>query len=850
MKFTKKALVLLTAIPLLSAGILTSCGGGDTSEVETITITWEVADHATVTVDGYDSLPSEVSSGTSISFTVACDTGYEVSSVTNNNRKVTASNGTYTVTLSSSTTIAVSVSKIVSSIAVTSKPAKLTYFSGDSLDTTGMVVTATYADGSTSALEKGSNGYAVSPSVFEGGETSFSVIYGNFTVDVELDSQVEHLITIDPNGGTISPDWVAQVESKQLNNYSVDDDGVVTFSYYNNLGTGIALPTADEITKEYYSFVSWGDYTSITNSTGSANISAEWEIEIVKIDEVKFVAENNTPYLVVTGTYIAANEVQLILYEGNQNISLEGDTYTGTMGGDFDCKFDLTKLRDKAVEDSTYLGAWMDIRFAATVNGVAEQMEITAADVTVDLNERLIMDGYSYSFATYSGKLKVYVTESAYTYAVDVSGNTMTVFGYFDTQYAGSYPALSFWIGSETATSYGSAIGSDGSFSVSYDLTTITTTGTDGYAHFWLEDSADGSGSTTYGSRNGSDLLLSNCLTSFGTETSVGSMSLVNIYDINGYRYYIGRGNASGIMIYIQDVSLTYDEVDLKMEDGKVYYVVNGTYSTDRYSASDIAFSFDFQHNSNLDEQGWEYPYQNTTAVAAEVDAVNHTWSWKLEVSSSAVLSYDKSVKWVLTTHMQIGDGSSGIGDLKPDSITTASYNLDGVNYSLLMNSDTWSCASLVLQPTSAADSDPNKTATIGDPTIVEQNGAAVMQVNGTYAGYTREEFQNVDYVFTLQENDSRDGLGTWNMADITPVLTANADGTYVISIDVTALDVHSYMAKCNICSDIQIDYKTENEIEESVTVGSKKYSVVCYPGHDGDGLYSWSCVTLDVENI
>ncbi len=849
MKFTKKALVLLTAIPLLSAGFLTACSGDDTTEVETITITWEIPDHASVTVEGYDTVPTEVSSGTSLTFSVTCDSGYEVTSVTNNNKKVTASNGSYTVTFSSSTTIAINISKVVSNIEVTSRPTKLSYFSGESLDTTGMVVTATYADGSTETIEKGSSGYAVSPSVFEGGETSFSVIYNSFTIEVELDDQVEHLINIDPNGGTIDQDWIDLLASKNLNNYAIDDDGVITFSYYNNLGTGITLPTSEEITREYYSFINWGDYTTITNSTGSADISASWQIELVEIDKVYLESDNGTPYLVVTGTYIAADEVQLVLYEGNKDITLEGDTYTGEMGGEFDCKFDLTKLKDKAVEDSSYLGAWMDIRFAAVVDGDVEDMEIYVDSVTVDLDQKLILNGYSYTFAEWDGKLKVYVSESAYTYTAEVEGTTLTISGYFDTTYAGNYPALSFWIGSETAVNYGSAIAADGSYSVSVDLTTITTTGTNGYAHFWLESTNDGTGEVTYGTSASSDLLISNCETSFSNAVSVGDVYYANTYDINGYRYYVGRGNASGLMLYIEDVSLVYDEVTLEMENGKVYFVVNGTYSSDVYTAADLAFSFDFQHNSNLDSMGWDYIYQNTTAVAATVDETNGTWSWKLEVSSSDVLSYDNTNKWVLTAHMQRGDGSSGIADLKPKSITSVSYNLSGVNYSLQMSSDTWNCASLVMQPTSSADSDPSKTFTIGNPGIVEEDGKAVMQVNGTYEGYTQTEFSAVEFLFTLQENSSRDGLGTWNMAEIAPAMTANDDGTYVITADVTNLDVHSYMAKCNIASDIAIDYKTDDTVEESVTIGSKKYSVVSYPDQT-DGYYSWGCVTLDVESV
>lgn len=67
----------------------------------------------------------------------------------------------------------------VQSIAIKTRPNKLTYNVGDSVDTTGLVVTVTKTDGSTEDI---TSGFSVSPSKFEkAGNISVSVSYEGFT---------------------------------------------------------------------------------------------------------------------------------------------------------------------------------------------------------------------------------------------------------------------------------------------------------------------------------------------------------------------------------------------------------------------------------------------------------------------------------------------------------------------------------------------------------------------------------------------------------------------------------------------------------------------------------------------
>ena len=75
--------------------------------------------------------------------------------------------------MTKTTTQAITVSNTLSSIAVTTAPSKTAYFTGDTFDTTGMVVTATMADGSTKAV----TGYTCSPTTMASNTTAVTISY-------------------------------------------------------------------------------------------------------------------------------------------------------------------------------------------------------------------------------------------------------------------------------------------------------------------------------------------------------------------------------------------------------------------------------------------------------------------------------------------------------------------------------------------------------------------------------------------------------------------------------------------------------------------------------------------------
>lgn len=331
----KKRIVLplLLLLSLSTGAVLSSCNPSTSAsdsttqdQKENFTVTWNVPEHATVEVTGHDTLPTSVESGTKIEFTVTCDAGYAVNRVRSGSRTLYDDDGVYSVTVRSNTTIEVTVERKVKSIAITTKPNKLTYFDGEAVDATGMVVTATFETNDVEAVTD----YTIEPSTLSAGDTSFTVTYQDQEAVVQLDATVEYSVNIDPNGGTISSEVLKTYETQH--NYKVEEDGSIFFSYYNNLETPLALPTSDQITRDNYAFLNWSDnITQITNNSKNVDTTANWSPELVDISRVYLTVEQeegeDVPYLYIEGTFKAADSAMLYLYEGNQHFSLEGDTY-------------------------------------------------------------------------------------------------------------------------------------------------------------------------------------------------------------------------------------------------------------------------------------------------------------------------------------------------------------------------------------------------------------------------------------------------------------------------------------------------------------------------------------------
>ena len=202
--------IIVLAVITVFAVCLAACGDKATR----YSIKWEVSENATVTVEDSDELPSEAKEGSTVSFTVEADKGYEVSAVRVNDRTVSAdSSGKYNVIIRSDTTIKVETEDTVESVTVSTNPATMTYYEGQTLDPEGMVVSVTYAgSGKTETVTNYTVVYQ-DGSAFALGDTSFSVRYlGVESAPVQLTKAVEVLITIDPVGGTLDAGYLSGLQ--------------------------------------------------------------------------------------------------------------------------------------------------------------------------------------------------------------------------------------------------------------------------------------------------------------------------------------------------------------------------------------------------------------------------------------------------------------------------------------------------------------------------------------------------------------------------------------------------------------------------------------------------------------
>ena len=107
-------------------------------------------------------------------------------------------------------------SQILESIAVTTPPGKTEYAEGESFDPTGMVVTATYGDGSTAEITD----YTYEPTgALTPDDTEITITYTENgvtkTVTVSITVRAAYTVTFDPNGGTGVMDPVSVVEGQE-----------------------------------------------------------------------------------------------------------------------------------------------------------------------------------------------------------------------------------------------------------------------------------------------------------------------------------------------------------------------------------------------------------------------------------------------------------------------------------------------------------------------------------------------------------------------------------------------------------------------------------------------------------
>ena len=153
----------------------------------------------------------------------------------------------------------------LSGIAVASNPTKTSYYVGDTLDTTGLKLTATYSNGTTQTI---TSGFTCTPTALStAGAQTVTVNYGGktatFTVNVELPVLPFVTLTFDPTDGVLdladTPEKTVYPGEAYGRLPEPTADGMVFLGWYTESGKRITSLTTCDL-------------------TGDATVSARWAL--------------------------------------------------------------------------------------------------------------------------------------------------------------------------------------------------------------------------------------------------------------------------------------------------------------------------------------------------------------------------------------------------------------------------------------------------------------------------------------------------------------------------------------------------------------------------------------------
>lgn len=204
-------------------------------------------------------------------------------------------------------------------IEVTTKPIKTSYLAGDSFNSAGMVVTASYGTGQAVLATAEVSGYSVSPSVLTDGTTSVTITYseGGETCTTTLPVTVTHrltaiTVTTKPNKltyeygdalattGMVVTASYSDSQTKAVTGYSCSPttfstvgNQVVTVSYTEN---GVTQTATFNVTVNRKSVAkpTWKSNLTYTGSAQSVSSTSYWN-------------NYNTSYMTIGGTTSATN---------------------------------------------------------------------------------------------------------------------------------------------------------------------------------------------------------------------------------------------------------------------------------------------------------------------------------------------------------------------------------------------------------------------------------------------------------------------------------------------------------------------------------------------------------------
>lgn len=304
--------------------------------------------------------------------------------------------------ITKTTTQAITVNSALQSIAITTNPTKMEYIEGESFDKTGMVVTATYANGETKEVET----YTVTP---EGalntvGTQTMTVYYTEngtektATLDVTVNAYPIYSVTFKVKGqddnvqtetvgkaGVFVPENPANIGDYTFAGWSTTEVGeeTTTAPTYITITDGKFFPT--EATNVYAVFTTKKD----GNKYG-------FKLSIVDSETTYYIGARSSGNSFFTG--VTSAESALTIYEDDGYLYYMNGTTPTYFSGEKEGKADITYQTTKSQP-------WT---FGSTANGVTYKSEVTDRYLACNT-------GTSHRFATYGTSYPYELTKTAST---------------------------------------------------------------------------------------------------------------------------------------------------------------------------------------------------------------------------------------------------------------------------------------------------------------------------------------------------------------------------------------------------------------------------------------------------
>lgn len=853
---------LLVVLLVCSCMLMTACA-------KNYEVKWNIDGHATVAVEGEKKLPAKAEENSTITFTAEGKDGYQIASVTykigDKERSISAKNGKYTVSVSNDLEIIVKTERAIESVSVTTNPTKMTYYTGEELDPAGMVVSVKYKTNETEAVTNYSINYASDEvTAFSRGDTGFTVTYkGIVSAPVTFASPVETKVVLDPAGGKISKTAIDALKANELiHNVAEDENGVVSFTFANiPTSTPVSLPIENDVqlSEGGYPFEYWSVKSDIPTVVGakvlridnatmatSQTLVARYLVRLFDVKKVDLAIREGVPYLDVTIKYVSDGEAYVYLYEGNQDISVEGEGVTGKLGEEKTLSLDLNKLADARTEDdASFEGAWMDIRVNTKIYGEPYSSNVTI-DATSNLAEvgKMINDNKNtyrlhYWLNNGNSELKVFFRPYKYAYSIDAkevdSVPSLVIEGKINTALADDF---SIYANGKVAIEWGSTtlegtINADGTWKIVKALEDITMDATVAGAITFT--SADGETVLEAAKLNTGKLDLAGCETAFEYANGVysGERSYATIKTVGKYEVAIGCDWSEPFLSVVDTtLRITFDKLELLAENDKPYAVITGTYGS-AYTADTLKAAisaigsgtngFDIQQYST-----WSYLFDssafsegaipevmtigiNNGVLTIKIDisglTTNNGWYWHLRGD------WNSAREWTMGQNITVGDMKYTLGvgagnglDWGHDRMTIWVENI----YEKL----TFDKLELV-----AENDKPYAVITGAYGTKYDTEDklkAAILEIAKVKDGLDIQQFEN--WTYTYQE-----GAAFAEGFPETVTIVYKNDGTYQIKFDISALDTqYGWYLHVNGNNFVASEW-TPNQ---SITVGGKTYTL------------------------